>query len=88
MSSSTLQAPAKAKTADISLVDCDIHPTVRSMKDLHPYMSSRWREHLDSFGQRFRQAFVASTAFPKATPQLARRDAWPEDGSPPVPILR
>ncbi len=87
MSSSTLQAPrgapANAKGADIKLVDCDIHPTVRSMKDLHPYMSARWREHLDTFGQRFRQAFYASTAFPKATPQLARRDAWPEDGSPP-----
>ena len=81
MSSSTLQAPVKAKPSAISLVDCDIHPTVRSMKDLHPYMSARWREHLDTFGQRFRQAFVASTAFPKATPALARRDAVVRVGS-------
>ena len=71
MSSSTLQAPARPQDAAIKLVDCDIHPTVRSMKDLHPYLSARWREHLDTFGQRFRQAFVASTAFPKATPALA-----------------
>lgn len=83
MSSSTLQAPAKPKDAAIQLVDCDIHPTVRSLKSLYPYMPARWRQHLDEYGQRFRQAFVGSTPYPKATPQLARRDAWPENGNLP-----
>jgi predicted TIM-barrel fold metal-dependent hydrolase len=83
MTTATLANPTVAGRVDIGLVDCDIHPTVRSMKDLYPYMPKRWHEHIDSFGQRFRQAFVGSTAFPKATPALSRRDAWPEDGGAP-----
>ena len=35
----------------LGFVDCDIHPVPRTPKDLHPYLSARWREHADTFGE-------------------------------------
>jgi predicted TIM-barrel fold metal-dependent hydrolase len=34
------------------LIDCDVHHALRSLKELHPYLSRRWRDHLDSYGSR------------------------------------
>ena len=30
------------------MIDCDIHPNLKSPKALHPYLSERWREHRDT----------------------------------------
>jgi predicted TIM-barrel fold metal-dependent hydrolase len=35
-----------------ALVDCDFHNEIDSIKDLYPYLSQRWREHIDNFGTR------------------------------------
>src|SRR5262249_27790180 len=35
-----------------ALIDCDFHNELDSIKDLYPYLSQRWREHLDTFGAR------------------------------------
>ncbi len=35
-----------------ALVDCDFHNEIDSIKDLYPYLSQRWRDHIDAFGTR------------------------------------
>ncbi|MHB0773034.1 amidohydrolase family protein [Bradyrhizobium sp. 1.29L] len=65
------------------IIDCDMHPSLRSYKDLYPYLSQRWRTHLDNFGVRYRQPWTEAPRYPKATPALSRRDAWPPEGGPP-----
>lgn len=75
-------APLAGKSRQ-KVIDCDIHPSLRSYKDLHPYLSQRWRTHLDNFGMRYRQPWTEAPRYPKATPALSRRDAWPPDGSVP-----
>jgi predicted TIM-barrel fold metal-dependent hydrolase len=67
----------------LKLIDCDIHPSLRSNEDLAPYLSRRWKNHLDTFGFRQVTPFSGSGRYPKATPALARRDAWPDSGGPP-----
>jgi predicted TIM-barrel fold metal-dependent hydrolase len=74
------ERPAAQK---IRMLDCDIHPMMRSPADVLPYLSPRWREHYQTIGPRYRQPFLGSSAYPKATPQLSRRDSWPPAGGPP-----
>ena len=33
-----------------ALIDCDFHNELDSIKDLHPYLSKRWRDHIETFG--------------------------------------
>src|SRR3954466_5045047 len=35
-----------------ALIDCDFHNELDSIKDLYPYLSQRWREHIEAFGTR------------------------------------
>jgi uncharacterized protein len=73
------------------IVDCDIHPTMRSQADLAPWLAERWRSHLAAYGLQPRMPFTSGTQYPKAAPATARRDAWPPAGGPPgsdLPFLR
>jgi uncharacterized protein len=65
------------------IVDCDIHPNMRSASDLNPWLPKRWQRHLAEFGAQARIPFTTGTNYPKATPDTARRDAWPANGGPP-----
>ena len=76
-------APANASRAKLKLIDCDVHHALKSPKDLHPYLSKRWRDHLDSFGHRHPVPFLASSPYPKTAPALSRTDSWPPNGGPP-----
>ncbi|MBV9588407.1 MAG: amidohydrolase family protein, partial [Hyphomicrobiales bacterium] len=82
-----VHAPPKA-TAERShdtklrVADCDIHPLPNTVKDLYPFLEKRWRDHLESFGARRRQAIYQGPAYPKGQPEAARRDAWPPGGRP------
>ena len=67
----------------VVVVDCDIHPGLRSVHDLLPFLSQRWKTHLLSYGNHFRQPFTSTTPYPRSAPLLARRDAWPPGGGPP-----
>ncbi|MGH7079374.1 MAG: amidohydrolase family protein [Acetobacteraceae bacterium] len=73
----------EASTARLGIIDCDIHPMLRSDVALHPYLARRWREELETFGFRSCQPYLRSHSFPKATPALSRRDSWPPAGGPP-----
>ncbi len=65
------------------IVDCDIHPTMRSNKELFPWLAERWQKHLADYGSQPRIPFSTGTQYPKAAPATARRDAWPASGGPP-----
>ena len=46
-------APREAETRTRTrraLIDCDFHNELDSIKDLYPYLSQRWREHIDAYG--------------------------------------
>ena len=43
------QQPVRTRRA---LIDCDFHNELDSIKDLYPYLSQRWRDHLDAYGAR------------------------------------
>src|SRR5262245_37161706 len=67
----------------LMVVDCDIHPQVKSAADLHPYLPERWRKHMATYSNHVRQALQETLAYPRMTPDVARRDAWPTNGGPP-----
>ncbi|MBV9786179.1 MAG: amidohydrolase [Acidisphaera sp.] len=67
----------------LAIADCDIHPTRRLLADIHPYLSKRWQEHLQTFGLRYRQPYQNGPAYPKGQPQACRRDAVPPGGGKP-----
>ena len=45
MSVTELERPVQ-QDARIGIIDCDIHPYMKSPRDLDPYLSARWRKYL------------------------------------------
>jgi predicted TIM-barrel fold metal-dependent hydrolase len=72
------QSTTRQRT-DLAVIDCDIHPNLKSPKALHPYLSERWRVHRDTIGDRG----FAGSYYPRANPNAARGDSWPPNGLPP-----
>ena len=72
-------SPARVKP---KVIDCDIHPTA-TLEDLRPYLSNRWWNTLQTYGERRRHGFARSYPYPKVTPRACRRDAWPPGGGLP-----
>ncbi|HSU06241.1 MAG TPA: amidohydrolase family protein, partial [Acetobacteraceae bacterium] len=80
----TLRAVAPTNTTRAPIADCDLHLGPRSIRDLYPYLTSRWRNHIETYGMTHRTGYAdGAPAFPKSAPMAARRDAWPPDGAPP-----
>src|ERR1700692_3153032 len=77
-----LEQEASAKTR-LRIIDCDIHPSLTSRADLYPFLSKRWQEHLKSDGDHLRTPYIGTTPYPRSSPLIARRDAWPPTGGPP-----
>ena len=65
--------------AALSLIDCDVHNSPRSIADLLPYLSERWKAYIGQSGF----AGPPGPTYPKGFANAARRDAWPPDGGPP-----
>src|SRR4051812_25189537 len=63
-----------------AIIDCDIHPAPKSPLDLQPYMTQRWRDHMNMFGGHVRQALVGQEAHPRMAARGMRTDALPENG--------
>ena len=69
---SGLQTPAQSKLA---IADCDVHPRAPGVgiggvsKALYPFLSQRWREHVETIGVRYRQPWERGSAYPKGQPQ-------------------
>ena len=68
------------RPADI--VDCDIHPAVRSMADLEPWLERRWIEHYKTYGALRQTHYVSGAPYHKSQPNASRRDAYPPEGGP------
>ena len=62
--------------ARVGIFDCDIHPK-SSLEDLRPYLSNRWWDYLQTYGQRQRHGYVKGFPYPKSQPLASRRDSWP-----------
>jgi predicted TIM-barrel fold metal-dependent hydrolase len=58
----------------VSIVDCDIHPTL-PMPQLLKRLSARWRRHLEQFGRR---TPIITEFYPRAANAGFRLDSWPE----------
>ncbi|WP_214367555.1 amidohydrolase family protein [Pseudonocardia sp. H11422] len=66
------------------IVDCDVHNAVPNDAALRPYLSSRWRDHMDQVGARTFSPYEAGYVYPKVSPGGgARTDAWPPGGGLP-----
>ncbi|NJN84465.1 MAG: amidohydrolase [Caldilineaceae bacterium] len=63
----------------IPVIDCDIHNAPPSNDVIAGYLPARWREHMRTIGMRGHYG----GAYPRAVPNAARHDAWPENGQPP-----
>ena len=46
-------------------------------------MPKRWQEHLREYGSHLRTPYIGTTPYPRSSPLIARRDAWPPTGGPP-----
>jgi predicted TIM-barrel fold metal-dependent hydrolase len=75
------QPEAAPSTASrLAIADGDIHPTVRTPDELHPFLERRWIDHLGTFGGIGRKGFATGPAYPKGQPNASRRDAYPPEG--------
>ncbi|TSD47056.1 amidohydrolase [Rhodococcus sp. KBS0724] len=70
-----------APTVGSGIVDVDIHP-VPKPGVLRPYLSERWRRHIDEYGVRTTNGLADLGEYPQLYGGAARADAWPEFGSP------
>ena len=52
-------------------------------RDLDPFLPKRWQEHLKTYGDHLRTPYIGTTPYPRSSPLIARRDAWPPTGGPP-----
>ncbi len=77
-----LDQESSAKTR-LRIIDCDIHPSLHARSDLNPFLSKRWQEHLKTYGDHLRTPYIGTTPYPRSSPLIARRDAWPPTGGPP-----
>jgi uncharacterized protein len=66
----------------LMVVDCDIHPTYRTISELFPFMSERWRDHMATFGTHFRHGLTGQLPYPRMMAAGMRVDSFPEDGPP------
>ncbi|WP_270933643.1 amidohydrolase family protein [Falsiroseomonas oryzae] len=83
MSTNTLERSAVAAKPKLSLVDCDIHPNLKSEAELFPFMERRWVEHAQQFGPNNHQGLAYTLQHPRFQPAVSRADAWPPGGGPP-----
>jgi len=85
--SDVIDRPALEKEATaatrLRIVDCDIHPSLHSRADLNHFLPKRWQEHMKTYGDHLRTPYIGTTPYPRSSPLICRRDAWPPTGGPP-----
>jgi predicted TIM-barrel fold metal-dependent hydrolase len=83
MSSAALPKQDIKADSRLRIVDCDVHPAMRSGAELDRWLPQRWQQHRREYGLRLRQPFTSTYPYPKSAPALSRRDSWPPTGGPP-----
>ena len=81
-----VRAKERSQKTTLDIVDCDFHPKL-TLEQLRPYLSNQWWSYLQTYGNRSRHGYAKGYAYPKMTPQAARRDAWPPGGGLPASDL-
>ena len=76
------KSEAKAKSR-LRIIDCDIHPSPKCNEEVIAFLPKRWQEHYALFNDHLRVPFMQNLPYPRSAPRIARRDAWPPDGSVP-----
>ncbi|MGI9475604.1 MAG: amidohydrolase family protein [Hyphomicrobiaceae bacterium] len=72
-----------ASKTRLKIVDCDIHPSLHAKEDLYDFLPKRWQKHLETYGSHHRTPYIGTTPYPRSSPLISRRDAWPPTGGPP-----
>src|SRR3954467_11229692 len=67
----------------LRIIDCDIHPSIHAHSDLNAFLPKRWQEHLKTYGSHLRTPYIGTTPYPRPSPLISRRGAWPPTGGPP-----
>lgn len=76
--------PAAPAQSRLAIADVDLHLGPAGLHELAPWLSSRWRDHIATFGANHRTGMLGGLPnYPKAQPAASRRDAWPPSGRPP-----
>jgi predicted TIM-barrel fold metal-dependent hydrolase len=70
-------------SSKLAIIDSDIHPSLRTPRDLDPFLSARWRKHIAEYGKLGHGPYAMRNTYPRFMPNTARRDAWPPGGFPP-----
>lgn len=70
--------PEASPETQLALVDCDVHQTVRTLRDLYPYLSAHWRAYIEETGFKG----LPNAPYPKVVGGGERQDARPPDGGP------
>jgi uncharacterized protein len=81
-----VRAKERAQKTKLDIVDCDFHPKL-THEQMKPFLTNQWWSYLQTFGNRSRHGYAKGYAYPKMTPQAARRDAWPPGGGLPASDL-
>ena len=81
-----VSAKERASKTKLDIVDCDFHPKL-TIEQMRPFLSNQWWSYLQTYGARSRHGYSKGYAYPKMTPQAARRDAWPPGGGLPASDL-
>jgi uncharacterized protein len=81
-----VSARERAQNTRLDIVDCDFHPKL-TLEQLQPFLSNQWWNYIQTIGNRSRHGYAKGYAYPKMTPQAARRDAWPPTGGLPASDL-
>ena len=82
-----VRARERSQKTRLDIIDCDFHPKL-TIEQMRPHLSNQWWNYLQTIGARSRHGYAKGYAYPKMTPQAARRDAWPPSGALPVVIKR
>ena len=59
MSLDRARARAAMPQSRLSVVDCDIHPILRSESQILPFLPARWREHMQTIAATCARACTA-----------------------------
>jgi len=67
----------------LGIIDTDIHPYMKTPRDLDPFLSARWRKYLLEFDKFVCGPYATKGTYPRFSPNTCRRDAWPPGGGLP-----
>lgn len=87
----TAELAESKQEANLGIIDCDIHPYFKTPRDLDAFLPERWRRYVAEYGYLTPGPYASRLTYPRFTPNVCRRDAWPPGGGLPgsdLPFMR